>query len=61
MSSNTEKRNADLDQRSEELDRELSVIQDKAGQLANLRGVSFIGVLAFVILFFSREEKLVFG
>ena len=61
MSERTEKRNADLDQRSSELDQELKTIEDKAGHLANLRGLSFAGVLVFIILFFARDEKIPFS
>ena len=61
MSERTEKRNADLERRSSELDQELKVIQDKAGHLADLRGLSFAGVLVFLILFFIRDEKVPFA
>ena len=61
MSERTEKRNADLDQRSSELDQELKTIEDKAGHLANLRGLSFAGVLVFIFLFFARDEKIPFS
>ncbi|MBP5417103.1 MAG: hypothetical protein J6Y58_06210 [Clostridiales bacterium] len=60
MSEKTDKRNADLDQRSSELDQELKIISEKAGHLANLRGISFIGVLVFIILVFAKDEKLPF-
>ena len=61
MSANTEKRDADLERRSSELDQELKVIQEKAGHLADLRGASFLGVLVFLVLLFVRDEKPVFG
>lgn len=61
MSEKTEKRNADLDLRSSDLDQELKVIQEKTGHLANLRGISFIGVLVFIILFIARQEKIPFA
>lgn len=61
MSANTEKRDADLERRSSELDQELKVIQEKAGHLADLRGASFLGVLFFLVLLFVRDEKSVFG
>ncbi|MCR5275072.1 MAG: hypothetical protein K6E26_06895 [Clostridiales bacterium] len=60
MSEKTEKRDSDLQNRTSELDQELNVIREKAGRLANLRGISFIGVLAFVILFFAQDRKLAY-
>ncbi|MBR5059005.1 MAG: MutS family DNA mismatch repair protein [Clostridiales bacterium] len=58
MSERTEKRDSDLENRSSELDRELKEISEKAGHLANIRGVCFLGVLAFVILYFSQDRNL---
>ncbi|MBO4748192.1 MAG: hypothetical protein J5607_09090 [Clostridiales bacterium] len=58
MSERTEKRDSDLENRSSELDRELNEISEKAGRLANIRGVCFLGVLALVILYFSQDRNL---
>ena len=60
MSEKTEKRDLDLESRSSELDRQLKEIDEKAGRLANIRGVCFLGVLAFVILYFYQDRNIAY-
>ncbi|MBO4649667.1 MAG: hypothetical protein J5653_00575 [Clostridiales bacterium] len=60
MSERTEKRDLDLENRSSELDRELKEISEKAGSLANLRGICFLGILAFVLLYFFQDDQIAY-
>ena len=60
MSEKTEKRDLDLESRSSELDRQFKDIEEKTGRLANIRGVCFLGVLAFVILYFSQDRNIAY-
>ena len=60
MSEKTEKRDLDLESRSSELDRQLKEIDEKAGRLANIRGVCFLGALAFVILYFYQDRNIAY-
>lgn len=60
MSERTEKRDLDLENRSSELDRELKEISEKAGSLANIRGVCFLGIVAFVLLYFFQDDLIAY-
>ena len=57
MSERVEKRDTELAQRSEELSSEQKRIHEKTDKLANLRGVSFLTLALFLLLYLAFGRK----
>ncbi|MBR5975439.1 MAG: hypothetical protein IK020_09685 [Clostridiales bacterium] len=57
MSERVEKRDTELAQRSEELSSEQKRIHEKTDKLANLRGVSFLALALFLVLYLADGRK----
>ena len=56
MSENREKRDQVLEERRIALEEEWKRIEEKAGGLANYRGICFVGALVLFVLFFVKKQ-----